>query len=142
MNLIVIVLDSFRQDHVSLYNRGDPVFEGVPACKTPNNDKFAESCVVFDNAYPEAFPTIPIRMQLVTGQRTLPYRDWEPLAKQDKPMRAPAKPTLILRYTLVFMNSFLLNDFGLVLYKLGIMLSRPDWQGLSPRTGSAKCLRC
>ena len=86
MNLIVIVLDSFRQDHVSLYNRGDPVFEGVPACKTPNIDKFAESCVVFDNAYPEAFPTIPIRMQLVTGQRTLPYRDWEPLAKQDKPM--------------------------------------------------------
>ncbi len=83
MNLIVIVLDSFRQDHVSTYHKGTSVFEGIAPCQTPNIDQFAEECVVFDNAYPEALPTIPIRTQLMTGQRTLPYRPWQPLTPED-----------------------------------------------------------
>lgn len=83
MNLIVVVLDSFRQDHVSLYNQGKGPFDGVAACRTPNIDAFARDAVVFDNAYPEALPTIPIRCQLMTGQRTLPYRPWQPLTPQD-----------------------------------------------------------
>ena len=86
MNVICIMLDSFRQDHVSFYNRGQPVFEGIRACQTPNIDTFAQECVVFDNAYPEALPTIPIRAQLYTGQRTLPYRPWQPLTKEDIPI--------------------------------------------------------
>ena len=52
MNLIVIVLDSFRQDHVSTYHKGTPTFEGIPPCQTPNIDQFAEECVVFENALP------------------------------------------------------------------------------------------
>jgi arylsulfatase A-like enzyme len=83
MNLIAIMLDSFRQDHVSFYNGGERIFEGVNACQTPNLDAFAQGCVVFDNAYPEALPTIPVRTQLFTGQRTLPYRPWQPLSKED-----------------------------------------------------------
>lgn len=83
MNIIGIMLDSFRQDHVSFYNAGRPVFEDVPACRTPNLDAFAQECVVFDNAYPEALPTIPVRAQLFTGQRTLPYRPWQPLTEED-----------------------------------------------------------
>jgi len=83
MNVIGIMLDSFRQDHVSFYNGGEPVFEGVPVCQTPNLDAFARECIVFDNAYPEALPTIPVRTQLFTGQRTLPYRPWQPLTKED-----------------------------------------------------------
>ena len=83
MNLICIMLDSFRQDHVSFYNQGQPVFEGIPACQTPNLDDFARESIVFDNAYPEALPTIPVRAQLYTGQRTLPHRPWQPLTKED-----------------------------------------------------------
>lgn len=83
MNVLVIVLDSFRQDHISFYNGRRPVFEGIPACQTPNLDAFAQECVVFDNAYPEALPTMPMRTQLLTGQRTLPYRPWQPLTKED-----------------------------------------------------------
>jgi arylsulfatase A-like enzyme len=83
MNVIGIMLDSFRQDHVSFYNGGKPVFEGVPACRTPNLDAFAQECIVFDNAYPEALPTIPVRTQLFTGQPTLPYRPWQPLTRED-----------------------------------------------------------
>ncbi|MDP6119278.1 MAG: sulfatase [Planctomycetota bacterium] len=92
MNIIVIVLDSFRQDHVGCYHHGQPAFERVEACKTPHIDKFSESCVIFENAYPEALPTIPIRMQLMTGQRTLPYRGWEPLTKTDRTVAQLLKP--------------------------------------------------
>lgn len=83
MNVIGIMLDSFRQDHVSFYNRGRGPFENVAACQTPNLDAFARECIVFDNAYPEALPTIPVRTQLFTGQRTLPYRPWQPLTQED-----------------------------------------------------------
>lgn len=83
MNVIVIMLDSLRQDHVGCYHGGRPVFEGVQACQTPNIDAFAQECIVFENTYPEALPTIPIRYQLFTGQSALPFRPWQPLAKED-----------------------------------------------------------
>jgi len=83
MNLIVLMLDSMRQDHVGVYNRGEGPFEGVAACRTPNLDRFAESAVVFENAYPEGLPTIPVRSALMTGQQTLPFRPWQPLTAED-----------------------------------------------------------
>jgi len=83
MNLIVIMLDSFRQDHISFYNKGKPTFEGVEPCKTPNIDGFAEECIVFENTYPSGLPTIPVRSELMTGQDTLPFRPWEPLSSRD-----------------------------------------------------------
>jgi len=79
MNLIVVMLDSLRQDHIGFYHRGRRSFEGVRSCETPNIDAFAAQSVVFENAYPEGLPTIPVRCSLMTGQRTLPYRPWEPL---------------------------------------------------------------
>ena len=83
MNVIVLVLDSLRQDHVSLYNRGEGPFADVPACQTPNLDAFAQECIVFHNAYPEGLPTMPVRLALMTGQWTLPFRGWEPLRETD-----------------------------------------------------------
>lgn len=83
MNLIVLMLDSFRQDHVGVYHQGQAPFPGVPPCRTPNLDAFARSCVVFDNCYPEGLPTIPVRTALMTGQQTLPFRPWQPLTPQD-----------------------------------------------------------
>lgn len=83
MNVIGIMLDSFRQDHVSVYNGGQRVFQEIPACRTPNLHAFARECIVFESAYPEALPTIPVRAQLFTGQHTLPYRPWQPLTRED-----------------------------------------------------------
>lgn len=77
MNLIVICIDSLRQDHVSFYNPDSPV-------ETPNIDRFAQRCVSFTNVYPEALPTIPVRTQLMAGQRTLPNRPWQPLTRRDR----------------------------------------------------------
>ena len=83
MNLICIMLDSFRQDHVGVYHQGNGHFDHIPPCKTPNLDKFAESAVVFDNCYPDGLPTIPVRTCLMTGQRTLSFRPWQPLTAED-----------------------------------------------------------
>ncbi len=79
MNIVVIMLDSLRQDHVSAYGKGR-VFDGVEPCRTPNIDAFAREAVVFDNACPMGLPTIPVRTELFTGQTTLPFKGWEPLS--------------------------------------------------------------
>jgi len=75
MNVFWIMLDSLRRDHVGAY--------GSPVCKTPHLDAFATEAIVFDNAYPEALPTIPVRTAMVTGCRTLAGRPWQPLARED-----------------------------------------------------------
>jgi len=78
VNIIFLILDSLRQDHVSFYG-----WDGCPL-ETPNIDRLAQESVVFDNCYPEALPTIPVRTQWMTGQRTLPFRPWQPLTKEDR----------------------------------------------------------
>jgi len=75
MNIIVIVLDSLRRDHLGCY--------GNSWMKTPNLDKFSEQAVSFDNAFAEGLPTIPVRTELITGQTSLPFRPWQPLVKED-----------------------------------------------------------
>ncbi|MXY13062.1 MAG: hypothetical protein F4Y46_03400, partial [Chloroflexi bacterium] len=51
MNIIVIMLDSYRQDHFGFYHQGRRVFPNVPPCQTPNMDAFAAESVVFDSMY-------------------------------------------------------------------------------------------
>ncbi len=87
MNVIIIMIDSLRWDHVGVYNKGKPVFEGIEPCKTPHIDRFAEKCIVFHNGYPEGLPTIPARITLMTGQATLHCRGWEPLKDNDIPIQ-------------------------------------------------------
>ena len=86
MNLIVIMMDSLRQDHVGIYNRNGALFDGIRACETPNMDRFGRESIIFDNIYPEALPTIPVRTALMTGQRTLLNRPWQPLNDSDVTM--------------------------------------------------------
>ena len=75
MKVIVILSDSLRKDHLGCY--------GNEWIKTPNIDALAKESVVFENAQPEALPTIPVRTALFTGQYTLPYRPWQPLTDED-----------------------------------------------------------
>jgi len=77
MNVIVLMLDSLRQDHVSFYG-----WDGCPV-RTPNIDAVAEEAVVFDNVYPEGLPTIPVRTDLMTGHSSLTNRTWQPLMRTD-----------------------------------------------------------
>ena len=75
MNVIVIMEDSFRKDHFGCY--------GNPWIKTPMIDSFAEQSTVFDFAYAEGLPTVPVRSSLFTGRYTLPFRGWQPLVQND-----------------------------------------------------------
>ncbi len=76
-NVVFIILDSFRQDHVSFYNPNSPV-------ATPHLDALARDSVTMDNCYPEGLPTIPVRTCWLTGERTLVHRPWQPLTAEDR----------------------------------------------------------
>ncbi|MCK4703100.1 sulfatase-like hydrolase/transferase, partial [Candidatus Bathyarchaeota archaeon] len=68
-NVILIVLDSLRRDHVGAY--------GNDWIGTPSMDALAAESVLYTNAYPEALPTIPVRRAMYTGMRTFPCRDYK-----------------------------------------------------------------
>ena len=74
MNIIVIVADSLRADHLGCYG-GD--------IKTPNFDKFAVDSSVFEQAYAENLPTMPCRTAWWTGRHLLPQRGWQPFEPSD-----------------------------------------------------------
>jgi arylsulfatase A-like enzyme len=74
MNIIVIVADSLRADHVGCY--GSPV-------KTPNIDKLAAESAVFENAYGENLPTLPCRTAWWTGRYLFTQRGWQPFEPTD-----------------------------------------------------------
>jgi arylsulfatase A-like enzyme len=76
-NVFFLILDSFRQDHMSFYNPQSP-------CRTPHMDALARDSVAFDNCYPEGLPTVPVRTTWLTGERTLVHRPWQPLTPEDR----------------------------------------------------------
>ena len=69
MNQILVILDTLRKDHVGAY--------GNDWIRTPAMDAFASDAVVFDAAYPESLPTIPVRRALATGIKTFPYYNYQ-----------------------------------------------------------------
>ncbi|MCW4020264.1 MAG: sulfatase [Candidatus Bathyarchaeota archaeon] len=70
MNVIVVMLDSLRKDHLGCY--------GNERIHTPNLDEFAKESVTFTRAFPEALPTIPVRKAMHTGMRAFPNRGYVP----------------------------------------------------------------
>ncbi len=74
MNVILIILDSLRKDHVGAYGNG--------WIQTPNLDALAGESLRFTRSYPESLPTIPARRAIHTGTRSFPFRDWQPPAQE------------------------------------------------------------
>jgi arylsulfatase A-like enzyme len=88
---IIVVLDSLRADHVGCY--------GNDWIRTPSLDALAQESIVFNHAFPECLPTMPMRRCLHTGQRIWPFQPlqlrkgvptiwagWEPLTEDDVTM--------------------------------------------------------
>jgi arylsulfatase A-like enzyme len=67
MNVVVVVMDSLRADHI--YGRG---------AQTPTWNKAFKESLRFTRAFPEAMPTIPARRSVMSGKRIYPYRGWHP----------------------------------------------------------------
>ncbi len=68
MNVVVVVMDSLRADHV--YG---------PGARTPTLNKVAQEGLRFTRAYPEGMPTIPARRAIMAGRRTYPFWGWRPV---------------------------------------------------------------
>jgi arylsulfatase A-like enzyme len=75
-NVILVILDTLRKDHVGAY--------GNPWIKTPSLDALARESLRFTQAYPESIPTICARRAIHTGTRTWPFKD-RPLEQAHAP---------------------------------------------------------
>lgn len=71
MNIILVISDTLRRDHLPCY--------GNLRVKTPNLDAFSQEAFVFDNCFAASFPTVPARADIFTGRYTFTYLPWGPL---------------------------------------------------------------
>ncbi len=69
MNVVLVLIDSLRKDHIGVY--------GNDWIETPSLDALAKESLRFTRAYPEAIPSIPARRGVHTGMRSFPFRGWE-----------------------------------------------------------------
>jgi arylsulfatase A-like enzyme len=74
-NAVFIMLDTLPFNYLGCY--------GNKVVKTPNLDRLARNAALFENAYSEGLPTVPVRRCLMTGRFTLPYGGWQPLEHGD-----------------------------------------------------------
>jgi arylsulfatase A-like enzyme len=70
MNVLLLIVDSLRPDHVGAY--------GSPRVKTPNVDALAARGLRMERAFPEAMVTIPARRSIFTTKRIFPFRNFVP----------------------------------------------------------------
>ncbi len=75
MNVILVIIDSLRRDHVGTYDR-----YGI---KTPNLDALEKESLSFNHPYPESLPTVCARRAIHTGVRTWPFRNWHPMPGEE-----------------------------------------------------------
>ncbi|MHB8621344.1 MAG: sulfatase [Chloroflexota bacterium] len=78
LNVIVIVSDTLRRDHLSFY--------GNRTVRTPHLDALAAQSAVFDRYYAASFPTMPARADLLLGKWTFTYMAWEPYPPTEVPL--------------------------------------------------------
>lgn len=69
-NVVVVVIDSLRTDHVGAY--------GGRRARTPTLDALARESLVFTHARHDALPTVPVRKSLLIGRSGFPFRGWRP----------------------------------------------------------------
>jgi arylsulfatase A-like enzyme len=70
LNVLVLIIDSLRPDHVGAY--------GSPQVQTPTIDALANRGVRFNRAFPEAMVTVPARRSIFGSRRIFPFRNWVP----------------------------------------------------------------
>ena len=74
-NVVLVIVDSVRRDHVGVYGNG--------WIRTPNLDALAKESLRFSRPYPESIPTLCARRAIHTGLRTWPFENWQPAKGDD-----------------------------------------------------------
>ncbi|HET7627399.1 MAG TPA: sulfatase [Bacillales bacterium] len=83
MNVIVVLFDTMRIDHLSCYG-AEQASNGLnEKIRTPHLDRFAKQSVRFTNGLIGSFPCMPARRELWTGRYEFPWRGWGPLEDND-----------------------------------------------------------
>ncbi len=103
-NIIVIVADTFRRDHLGAY--------GNPFIRTPHLDEFARSSVVFDRHVISSFPTMPARADILTGTFSYTHMGWEPLPRHLTTLPEVLSKAGYLTMGVVDTPFFIRNGFG------------------------------
>jgi len=89
LNVIVILCDTLRRDHVGAYTGGKPLNQCWSAeapswsVPTPNMDRLAARGTVFDQCYNGSTPCMPARRDIYTGRLEFLERGWGPLEEDD-----------------------------------------------------------
>ncbi len=74
MNVIWVVADTFRRDHLGAY--------GNDFIRTLVLDGLAAEGTLFNRRYAGGFPTMPTRADHATGRWTMSFMGWEPLPEE------------------------------------------------------------
>jgi arylsulfatase A-like enzyme len=104
MNVVLIVSDTFRRDHLGAY--------GNDWIHTPHLDRFANEAVVFDRHLVGSFPTMPARADLMTGRLSCAFMTWEPLPRQLPTLAEAFKAAGYLTTAIVDTPFYIRNGFG------------------------------
>ena len=120
MNVILIVSDTFRYDHIGV--------NGNPKIRTPHLDAFAAQCVNFDHAYVGSFPTVPHRTDLLTGHYVYQNRGWSPL-----PAGEESLATLLGRQG--FVNQMVVDHVQLFAPGMNFHRGFHGWQAIRGQAG-------
>ncbi|HEX7064814.1 MAG TPA: sulfatase [Bacillales bacterium] len=83
MNVVVILMDTLRRDHLGCYGTEKASVYLENPIQTPNLDRFAERGTVFEQAFLGSFPCMPARRDFWTGRYEFPWRGWGPLEDYD-----------------------------------------------------------
>ena len=89
MNVILVLCDTLRRDHVGAYSLGRPLnrcwSQEAPdwIVPTPIMDRLASRGVTFDNCYCGSTPCMPARRDIQTGRYEFLERGWGPLEEDD-----------------------------------------------------------
>ncbi len=104
MNVIVIVSDSLRRDHLPCY--------GNQTVQAPRLAAFARQAVVFDGCRTASFPTVPARADLLTGRHSFVFRDWGPLPRSEVTLPALLARAGYLTFGVADTPFLLRNGYG------------------------------
>ncbi|MGH2460088.1 MAG: sulfatase family protein [Chloroflexota bacterium] len=95
-NVIVVMNDTLRRDHVAAYGLPAPWERpghlGEPFIHTPSLDRLAAESARFDRFYCASYPTIPCRYDLFAGRFGFPTRGWQPLEPGDVVLSEIVRP--------------------------------------------------
>ena len=128
MKIFIIIFDTLRKDHTGRTYGNEWI-------KTPSFDEFAKDCLVFDKAYPESLPTLPVRRAIHTGIRTFPFNHERPELKYDDvievagwyPIPPHQKHLSEYMHDFGFINSFITSTYHQFKPNMNYHLGFDEW---------------